>query len=311
MKIQVGPERRTFSIHKAMLTESAKYFKSMFEGAFVEAAEASAEIPEHDPDAWELLIEWAYKGELQSLGRPTAEYQFDEIVTETCWKRLKFCCLAEKYGMLLLHNMAIDSINSFLKHGGPGPKLTIEVFRKWTKYVFENTGDPNNTLRGGLRNFIKVYFLFSLGYTHSQCKPRNPRSYQHGADDLADLAGETPDLLKYVFCGIRHKFLKMAPWNHYQCNFHVHTDDSMFELHCAENMNISLDRIDDESRIHYVIQDLSLKGSRVIGIGSVVDELGMELKRAQFFMNRLILEKVVIWVEPNHTVRLVPPKRKD
>jgi BTB/POZ domain len=78
IQIRVGPERKYFAVHKAMLTEVAEHFSNMFNGGFAEAREGSAEFPEDDPDAWELLIEWAYKGELPSLGKPTTETTWDE-----------------------------------------------------------------------------------------------------------------------------------------------------------------------------------------------------------------------------------------
>jgi hypothetical protein len=79
-----------------MLTEAAEYFSKMFDGRFKEALNGSAEFPNNDPDAWELLIEWVYEGDLPPLTKPSLDTIFDEEETNECWNRLKLCCVAEK-----------------------------------------------------------------------------------------------------------------------------------------------------------------------------------------------------------------------
>jgi hypothetical protein len=50
-----------------MLTEAAEYFDRMFNGGFREGLEDCAEFLDEDPEAWEQLMEWCYKGSLSLL----------------------------------------------------------------------------------------------------------------------------------------------------------------------------------------------------------------------------------------------------
>jgi hypothetical protein len=113
VSIKVGPELETFKVHQGMLTFAAEYFDKMFKGNFKEALEDSAEFPDDDPNAWTFLIDWCYEGKLPSISPPPLDAKFDEEETAACWTRLKLCCRAEKYGMILLQNLAMDSINSY------------------------------------------------------------------------------------------------------------------------------------------------------------------------------------------------------
>jgi hypothetical protein len=127
---KVDLELKIFKVHQRMLTCAAQYFDKMFRGNFKEALEDTSEFPDDDPEAWTFLIDWCYEGKLPSLSPPLPNAKFDEE-TAACWTRLKLCCLAEKYGMALLHNLAMDSINSYFRAGCErGPKLKLVVLKK-------------------------------------------------------------------------------------------------------------------------------------------------------------------------------------
>ena len=104
--IAIGPEGKIFKVQEKMLTEAAHYFVRTFNSGFGESASAAATFPKDDPEAWELLIEWAYVGKLPPLLNQADGTMYTEETTHSSWVRLKLCCLAEKYAMSLLRNLA-------------------------------------------------------------------------------------------------------------------------------------------------------------------------------------------------------------
>jgi len=57
--ILVGAEKKLFRLHKTFLCQRIDYFDKMFNGEFVEAA-GIANLPEDDPAAFDLLVEWMF-----------------------------------------------------------------------------------------------------------------------------------------------------------------------------------------------------------------------------------------------------------
>ena len=147
-----------------MLVFAAEFFPKMFKGYFKEAVESSAEFPDDDPDAWKFLVEWCYEGRLSSITRSHLLGQTKCLTKEettTCWTRLNLCCLAEKYDMVLLQNLAMDSIISYFRASSrPGPKLKWAVLKKWILRVYENTPESSK-----IRKFMSRFFHYGLRFS--------------------------------------------------------------------------------------------------------------------------------------------------
>jgi hypothetical protein len=211
-----------------------------------------------------------------------------------------------------LHNSAIDSINSYLKWGGPGPKLTWEVFEKWCRYVYENI--PQSDQGEGLRCYISMFFAFSLGFSRFHDHTKDPNASQHKSKSLSDLAIENPDLLRDAFSVIRSlKSPNTAPWVVDPCDFHIHTEDSCHDVECAASLNMPVEmscgrfgRRTDLGLVQYFLQEMTLKGLLICDIGDITRELIMSRHRAIAAIEKLIFEEVVSWVEELQSVRLVP-----
>lgn len=103
-----------------MLTEAAEYFSKIFSGKFKEAADGSASFPEDDAEAWELLIEWCYHGQLRPLQKPAANITLTSVIVHPCTVHLRLCCLVEKYGMSLLQNLAMGLYRHVFETLWPG-----------------------------------------------------------------------------------------------------------------------------------------------------------------------------------------------
>lgn len=59
--IFVGPQKQHFHVHKNPLCTRVPYFEKVFkEGGFLESVDQVATLPEDDPVAFSLLLEWVY-----------------------------------------------------------------------------------------------------------------------------------------------------------------------------------------------------------------------------------------------------------
>lgn len=165
----------------------------MFRGKFREGHEFAASFPEDDRESWELLIQWCYTESLSSLENLPFNTVATEEATKHCCIRLKLCCLAEKYDMRLLQNLAMDSIKESLQHGSSRAKPTLEGLSKWCNDVYENAFGASP-----IRIFILWYF-----HANSQCREDDndldlcPEDYD--TQQLYDLAIKTPDLMPGLF----------------------------------------------------------------------------------------------------------------
>ncbi|KAH7403268.1 hypothetical protein BKA64DRAFT_444704 [Cadophora sp. MPI-SDFR-AT-0126] len=176
LSIYVGPEKKLFQIHSEMLFQAAHSFTLIFDPPSPSRPTSpsspkltTATLPHDDPEAWDLLIHWCHTGKLPTLTRTAADAVFNAQVTKFCSVRLRLCCLAERYGMLLLHNLGVDSVVRWLGDGGRlegkerdgaergEMKLEWKVLEGWCRYVYENSaqGWP-------LRRFMARVFHYAI-----------------------------------------------------------------------------------------------------------------------------------------------------
>lgn len=88
----------------------------MFDRQFAESMENSAKFPEDNEEAWEGLVASSYENKLRDL--QNADFvDLTPHESHDYFNRLKLCCLAEKYDMLLLHGIAIDTLVDFHNPG--------------------------------------------------------------------------------------------------------------------------------------------------------------------------------------------------
>jgi hypothetical protein len=170
----------------------------MFTFNFKEALEKSASFPEGDAEVWELLIVWCYGGQLPPLQKPAAHVILTLETAHQCTVLLKLCCMAEKYGMSLVQNLAMDSPVSYLKHSGPGLRLKWDVLKIWTRYTYDNTHESSK-----VRRFISYFFYHALTVSTLEVNDQaNILLYSAGM--MHNLASEIPDLNRDIFLLMRH-----------------------------------------------------------------------------------------------------------
>lgn len=290
-----------------MLTEAAKYFSVMFSGKYREGHDFAAFFPEDDRHSWEVLVQWCYTGILLPLEKPTRSTIFNEEATKHCWVRLKLCCLAEKYNMVLLQNLAMDSIIEYLQAGEPGLRLTFDVFSKWCSFVFKNTSYPSP-----IRTFMTFYFHYALWYNDHWAT--NPAHYD--LEQMYDLATKNPDLVHAIFTEIRLSTVRPSngpaggPWQSFPCDFHAHLKvKGDCELECPESLGVHFDvHGSTNNRVLYYLKTMTLKGTLVCYVSQCAGELGVTEQDVEDVLIPLIEAStplhVAVWVEVRKSFEL-------
>lgn len=103
--ILVGPDKKLFRVHKSFLCRRIPYFDKMFNGAFKEAG-GVAELPEDDPAAFDLLMEWAYNSNPRRL-RDLVPITGSDTVSRPSWDVVAFYALAMKLCLPDLQDLII------------------------------------------------------------------------------------------------------------------------------------------------------------------------------------------------------------
>ncbi|KAH7319462.1 hypothetical protein BKA65DRAFT_599518 [Rhexocercosporidium sp. MPI-PUGE-AT-0058] len=342
LSLLVGPERKLFQIHKEMLLQAAHYFTTIFNTSINN--NDTATFPTDDPTAFELLIQWCYTGKLPSLTLQARDVVFNVEVTKFCSVRLRLCCLADKYGMVLLHNLAVDSIVRFLDSSGDADAgeerekramgLEWKVFKGWCKYVYEHSSENSP-----LRKFIACYFNYAIRSqgsedqnptqtqksTQNQRKTEEAKSSGYTIPRLHTLANDIPDLTKDLFAFMRQQAFAprpvSKPWDCNPCDFHIHpsrssshfpsSSHSTGKIHIACPMSLvpaCSTWPSPTAKIQYFLQDATLRGTVICHVSQLVDNLGLQGYVVVDAVGDLVDGDVARWVEFGRSFRLAMPK---
>ncbi|TGO25775.1 hypothetical protein BPAE_0073g00410 [Botrytis paeoniae] len=77
VQIFVGPERKTFSVHKNLIRRSGDFFKVVFQdNGFKEGAENKMDLPEDKPYIFQGFFNWMYTAQVGSLQIPPEEAEY-------------------------------------------------------------------------------------------------------------------------------------------------------------------------------------------------------------------------------------------
>jgi len=139
--LYVGLACKKFTVHKALLCESSDFFKKGFMGGFKEAQEKEMSLPEDNPEAFSLFLDWLYT---HTLPICSTEAQLDDLY------RLYF--FAEKICQMNLADKAIDRIQQVHKYN---PQLGIKP--AVIGLVFANT-----KYHSSLQRLVIHIFLYDI-----------------------------------------------------------------------------------------------------------------------------------------------------
>jgi hypothetical protein len=95
--IQVGqvPTMREFEVHKNLISCSSDFFRSAFEGFFIESSQQKLKLPKEHPHVFEAFCDWLYSGKIH---KPIL-YTNNETPNDLFWLRM--------YTMADRHNISV------------------------------------------------------------------------------------------------------------------------------------------------------------------------------------------------------------
>ncbi|KAF6232634.1 hypothetical protein HO173_009073 [Letharia columbiana] len=146
----VGEAETTFQVHEAELFEASPVFKAAFNSDFRESSERKMNLPEDDPDIFNLMVEWLYSHRYDIL-QPTG----DKIRDETRFMEpMRLYVLADKYGMTSLKGCIANIIFKTLKPGNvTGP--SIETIA----YAYQNVPQTS-----GIRRLLADLYACNINF---------------------------------------------------------------------------------------------------------------------------------------------------
>ncbi len=106
--IFVGPEKKAFPIHRALLSSKSTFFRGAFEGGFKEATDRTLTLAEKDPDCFARYVLWIYNQVLDPISHGHGQ-DTKPMLDEYC----KLFVLADKLGSERLGNMCLDIIHTY------------------------------------------------------------------------------------------------------------------------------------------------------------------------------------------------------
>ena len=122
--IFVGPTRKTFRVHEALLCDRSDYFKATFQGSFTEATTKELYLPDDNDASFQLFVNWLYGGD-PHVGRPKTDDELEAV--------FGLLALAEKVLVEHLCNLATDVIRAYYR------ETKARVLARDLGFVFENT----------------------------------------------------------------------------------------------------------------------------------------------------------------------------
>ena len=128
VNIYVGPERKHWSLHKNLLRHHSSYFETKFYDQESNSRDGTTalELPDDEPKGFELLVKWLYQGTLEDTSSMDDEQKYNYAVA--CHRLHQLC---DKFSMITLKNLAIDSYRSNLNAAQlvPDAEEINEIYR--------------------------------------------------------------------------------------------------------------------------------------------------------------------------------------
>jgi hypothetical protein len=103
--VYVGPKRKRFYLHRNLICERSVFMeKCLAKNRFSEGDKNELYLPEDDPKAFSIVVDWIYRGRLPSMVPGAGG--FDVIDLSSAY------CMADKFGMEELQNGIMDSVRA-------------------------------------------------------------------------------------------------------------------------------------------------------------------------------------------------------
>ncbi|KAF4624291.1 hypothetical protein G7Y89_g13882 [Cudoniella acicularis] len=169
----IGPNKRQFRIHKALLCNRVDYFKKMFSSGFIESEEGHATLPDEDPAIFSLFVEWLYgNGRLSPVDISKSTTSSGPVID-----RIKLYGFAERICLIELADYLMTNLISNLRHYERSPsKEGMKL-----AYVETRQGSP---LRKYMANSLYFIMKFDGEDTPWSSRALCDTLRASGADDL-------------------------------------------------------------------------------------------------------------------------------
>lgn len=107
--VLVGPKRKRFYLHRDLICQRSPFMeKCLSKNRFSEGDKNELYLPEDDPKAFSVLVEWIYRGRLPGIVTPgSASVGYVDVVDMSA-----AYCMADKFGMEELQNGIMDCVRA-------------------------------------------------------------------------------------------------------------------------------------------------------------------------------------------------------
>ncbi|ETI29477.1 hypothetical protein G647_01930 [Cladophialophora carrionii CBS 160.54] len=103
--VHVGPKRKCFYLHRTLICERSPFMeKCLSKNRFSEGDKNELYLPEDDPKAFAIVVDWIYRGKLPSLVPGVGGVDVLDMTSAYC--------MADKFGMEELQNGIIDAVRA-------------------------------------------------------------------------------------------------------------------------------------------------------------------------------------------------------
>lgn len=205
--IFVGAQRRHWTLHRNLLCHHSSYFETEFVGHEVPKKGKGGdganelELPDDDPQGFELLVKWLYQGSLEDASGMTDMEKYDHAVA--CHKLYVLC---DKFDMVLLKNIAMDRYRRELNQAQlvPDPDEINDIYRA------SPAGSP----------FRKLMTNIAARQIMDPEMNKDAESYRKCFENNADFAVDMVNAIRALSGGL----LFEDPTEGDMCKYHDHRD---------------------------------------------------------------------------------------
>jgi hypothetical protein len=203
--VYVGHKRKRFFLHRELICQRSPFMeKCLKKDRFDEGYKNELYLPEDDPKAFSIIVEWIYRNKLPARNDPT----FDLADLSASY------CMADKFAMEELQNNIMDLVrSSFSRRENEQCKPPHFSALALTHL----TGPPKSPL--------KRFYIEHLVH-HMMKNPRWYHELKRNEANRADLEElfKIPDLVSYIFKKVWQ--FQAEPWKDPalwdKCCYHVH-----------------------------------------------------------------------------------------
>jgi len=160
VEVYVGPDKKMYTIPRALLSHHSEYFQRSLNGQFREASENQIHLTEDDPKTFILVLEWLYKGTLNILDDRCHGAE-DRLVAlrAICHTLCELYCLADKLLIHPIQDYAFTQLERALRFAGNDFPMTQETIMD----VYKNTHE-DSALRKWVLEKLALNLVSPLGH---------------------------------------------------------------------------------------------------------------------------------------------------